>query len=205
MLRRLLAFMLAPLERWVLSKIRSEHEIRGFRVVLDNSRPDIASEAVLRRFTDALDLIAEVQPWRYAHLQRDVRLFWIVRQPVRGSYHHGCRRITTELTFLARTDIGPATVAASIVYQTILARLAHLPLRTESYDQQRARRICYRAVLAFGRALPLDEGAPVVAYAESALARTDEELSFEIDWNEARRRQRAVDREAFRSWRRGTA
>jgi hypothetical protein len=35
------------------------HDVRGFRVELTNSRPDIDSKAVLERLGDALDLIAQ--------------------------------------------------------------------------------------------------------------------------------------------------
>lgn len=205
MLRNLIARILAPLNRWVLSKIRSEHSVHGFRVVLDNARPDIESSKVLIRFSEALDLLRRYEPWRYARMKREVQMFWIVRYPVRGSYDPRCRMIITELTFLARTDIGPATVAASIVYQAISARLAHLPLRAESRDAARLKRVCLRAVLGFGRALPADDGAPVVEYAEALLALPKEDLVFPVDWKEANRRQWAVDRAALREWRRGAA
>jgi len=48
------------------------HEVRGFRVVVENNRADIATEDVLERLGEALYLIARYQPCRLAHLRRDV-------------------------------------------------------------------------------------------------------------------------------------
>jgi DNA-binding transcriptional regulator YdaS (Cro superfamily) len=57
-------------------------------------------------------------------------------------------------------------------------------------------RICRRAELAFGRSLPPELGAPVIERALGTLAMADEEVAPRIDWNEARRRQDAIDRAA---------
>jgi hypothetical protein len=205
MFKRVLALLLAPLQRWALKRLRSEHEVRGFRVVLDNTRPDVDSDAVLERFREAMDLLAEYQPWRFAHMQRDVGVFWIVRQPYRGSYTPGCDRVMTELTFLARRDISAAVVAASILHEGVHARIDHRRLRPESRDAAREERICRRAELAFGRALPETLRAPVIARAEASLALDDSEVAPEIDHELARARQSEIDREAFRAWRRGAA
>ena len=89
------------------------HEIRGFRVVVENTRPDIATSAVLARFDEALELIERHQPWRLAHLRRDLAQFWIVRYACRGAFFPQTRTCMTELTFLARTDITAAPVASS--------------------------------------------------------------------------------------------
>lgn len=205
MFKKLLGVLLAPLHRWALRQIRSEHEIRGFRVVLDNSRPDIDSDAVLERFRDALDLLAEYQPWRLAHMRRDVGVFWIVRQPTRGSYTPGCNRVMTELTFLARRDVSAAVVAACILHEGVHARIDHMRLRPDSRNRAREERLCRKVELDFGRALPAELGAPVIARAEESLALDDSEVAPEIDYAVARARQVEIDREAFRAWRRGAA
>ena len=63
-----------------------QYVVRGFHVVVENTRPDIETTVVLRRLDDALALIESVQPWRFAHLARDVDRFWIVRYPCRGAF-----------------------------------------------------------------------------------------------------------------------
>ena len=170
------------------------HQVRGFRVVVENSRPDIATAAVLARLDEALALIEQYQPWRMAHLRNDLSQIWVVRYPFRGAFFPQTRTCMTELTFLARTDISAAPVAASIVHEGMHARVNEMRVRSESRNPAREERICRRAELDFGRALPLDLGTPVVERAEASLALADEEVAPEIDWVEARRRQDAVDR-----------
>ncbi len=203
MLRNLLARLLAPINRWALAQLRKEHQVLGFRVVLDNTRMDIDSTSVLRRFTESLELIARTQPSRFRRMQQDVALFWIARQPVRGAYYPGCGMVMTELTFLARTDIGPEVVASSMLHEGIHARIDRMRLRPESRSYGREERVCRKAELAFARALPSEQGAHLIAYIESMLALSDEELDLKIDWKEAHRRQAELDRAAFKSWIRG--
>src|SRR5947199_8803152 len=99
------------------------HDVRGFRVVVENSRPDIETAVVLGRLDEALALIERYQPWRLAHLRRDLSQFWIVRYPCRGAFFPQTRTCMTELTFLARTDITAAPVASSIVHEGMHARV----------------------------------------------------------------------------------
>ena len=99
-------------------KVQTEHhEVRGFHVIVENSRPDISTEVVLKRLDDALALIERHQPWRLAHLRRDLAQFWVVRYPCRGAFFPETRTCMTELTFLARTDITAAPVASSILHE----------------------------------------------------------------------------------------
>src|SRR5437764_6652805 len=138
------------------------HEIRGFRVVLENTRPDIATSVVLGRLDEALALIERYQPWRLAHLRRDLSQFWIVRYPCRGAFFPQTRTCMTELTFLARTDITAAPVASSIIHEGIHARVHGMRVRQEGRDSAREERLCRRAELDFGLALPAELGAPVI-------------------------------------------
>ena len=173
------------------------HEVRGFRVVVENSRPDIATPAVLARLDEALGLIERHQPWRLRHLRRDLRQIRVARFPCRGAYFPGDRTCLTELTFLARTDISAAPVAASIVHEGMHARVDCMGVRPASRDAAREERICRRAELDFGLALPPALGAPVVERAEASLALADAEVAPAIDWAEALRRQNAVDHRAL--------
>ncbi|MFA6168004.1 MAG: hypothetical protein WC700_15385 [Gemmatimonadaceae bacterium] len=153
------------------------HAVRGFRVELTNTRPDIASAAVIERLDDALALIARYQPIRFAHLRRDIRVIVVQRFASRGAYLHEHRAILTELTFLARRDIGPAVVASSVLHEGVHARTFCLARSQAGTQPAREERICRRAELAFGLALPADAGAPVIARAVESLALDDVDVA----------------------------
>ena len=169
------------------------HLVRNFSVLVENSRPDIETQAVLQRLDDALGLIDAWQPWRLRHMRRDVSHFWIVRYPCRGAYFPATRACMTELTFLARRDITAAPVAASILHEGMHARTYAMLTGAQSFDSAREERICRRAELAFGQALPPELGAPVIERALASLMLDDEGVAPTIDWTQARRRQDQVD------------
>ncbi len=170
-----------------------EHEVRGFRVVVENSRADIATHVVLQRLADALALIEQHQPWRLAHLRRDFEQFWVVRYPCRGAFFPDTRTCMTELTFLARTDITAAPVASSILHEGIHARVHAMGVDPHTRDMAREERLCRRAELEFGQSLPPELGAPVIERASDSLLLSDVDVAPQIDWAEARRRQNAID------------
>ncbi|HET7457082.1 MAG TPA: hypothetical protein VFJ74_05445 [Gemmatimonadaceae bacterium] len=172
---------------------REVHDVRGFRVVVENGRADISTAAVLARLDEAIALAERYQPWRVNHLRRDLREFWVVRFPCRGAYFPEARACVTELTFLARTDISAAPVAASILHEGMHARVDRMGVDAASRDRAREERICRRAELDFGLALPNPLGAPVVERALASLALDDEGVAPNVDWAEALRRQDAVD------------
>lgn len=172
------------------------HKVRGFRVLVENSRPDIATSDVLARLRDALDLIERYQPWRLRHIERDVIQFRVARFPCRGAYFPDERTCMTELTFLARRDITAATVASSVLHEGVHARVDRMSVRRETRDRAREERLCRRAELEFGRSLPASLGRPVVERALGTLTLADEEVAPAIDWAEATARQQAVDRAA---------
>jgi len=169
--------------------------IRGVPVDIVNTRPDIETSAVIERLTEALDLIATYQPWRLRHLQRDIRAIRVERFACRGAFIPTDAVIITELTFLARRDITAAPVASSIVHEGIHARVHAMGVQ-RSHDMAREERLCRRAELAFGRALPPELGAPVVERALASLALEDQDVAPVVDWQEAQRRQADVDAQA---------
>jgi hypothetical protein len=173
--------------------LRESHSVRGFTVIVENTRPDIATADVLARLDDALALIERYQPWRLAHLRRDLAKFWIIRYPCRGAWYPVERACVTELTFLARRDIGAATVAASIIHEGTHARVSQIGVQPENRNLPREERLCRRAELEFGQALPPDLGAPVIQRAIESLSLEDDEVAPAIDWQEAARRIAAVD------------
>ena len=172
------------------------HSSHDIRVVVDNTRPDIATADVLDRMDEALAIIERYQPWRLSHLRRDLRQISVVRYPCRGAYLPAERTCITELTFLARRDITAATVASSIVHEGMHARVHRMGVRPEGRDMAREERLCRRAELEFGFSLPPSLGAPVVERAYASLALSDENVAPTIDWDEALRRQEVIDRAA---------
>lgn len=179
--------------RQLLPKRQDAVQLRGFTVVVENSRPDIVTSDVLERLDDALELVERYQPWRLQHLRRDLEQIRVLRYPCRGAYFPGERACMVELTFLARRDIGPATVASTIVHEGMHARVHRMGVSEDARDRAHEERICRRAELEFGEALPPDIGAPVVERALASLQLDDEGVAPEIDWDEAMRRQAAID------------
>jgi hypothetical protein len=175
---------------------QERHEIRGFEVIVENSRPDIATSDVLARLSEALELIERAQPWRMAHLRRDLAGFLVTRYPCRGAYFPDSRACMTELTFLARRDITAAPVASSIIHEGMHARAHQFGVRPETRDLAHEERICRRAELDFGLALPPELGAPVIERARASLELEDAEVAPTIDWSVALGRQEAIDRAA---------
>ena len=168
--------------------------LRGVQVVVENSRPDIATNDVLDRLDESLALIEQYQPWRLKHLRRDLRQILVTRFPCRGAYIPAERTCVTELTFLARRDITAATVASSIVHEGIHARVHRMGVHPEGRDRAKEERLCRRAELEFGQALPRELGLPVVERALGTLALADEEVAPSIDWGEATALQEEIDR-----------
>jgi hypothetical protein len=184
------------------------YAVREFPVVLQNTRPDIATPFVLERFDAALDLIERHQPWRLWHLRRDIRQFWIAAYPSRGVYFPADRAVLTELSFLARaSEFSPAQVAASILHEGVHARVhqmgAHLGFDVSMRDPAREERLCRRAELAFAAALPAALAAPIVARASQALTLSDADVAPSVDWAAAAAAKRQADEEAIRLWREG--
>lgn len=196
MIEKLLKWIAGPADVASNGGSTEIHEVRGFRVLVENSRPDISTGDVLVRLDDSLSLIERYQPWRLRHLERDLKQFLVARFPCRGAYFPDERTCMTELTFLARRDISPATVASSIVHEGIHARVDRMGVQREMRDRAKEERLCRRAELEFGRALPPELGRPVIERALGTLALADEEVAPEIDWNEAFDRQQSVDRAA---------
>lgn len=163
--------------------------LHGMPVQLVNGRPDIDDAAVLERLDEALALVAQYAPHRFRHLQRDIRGIRVERFPTRGAYFRDSRTVLTELTFLARRDISAAPVASSVLHEGVHARVHAFRTRVlggvAAPVDAREERLCRRAELAFGRALPAELGAPVVERALASLALGDAEVAPAIDWHVA--------------------
>src|SRR3954452_22121963 len=126
----------SKLQQWLEGQRAELHDVRGFRVVVDNSRPDIATEAVLSRLDEALALLEQYEPRRVRHLARDLQQILVKRYPCRGAYFPDSRSCLTELTFLARRDISAAVVASSILHEGTHARVAQFRSRVGGYARE---------------------------------------------------------------------
>ena len=172
--------------------------VRGIRVDVVNTRPDIDTEQVLRRADAVIGLVERYQPWRVRHLRRDLARILVQRFACRGAYFPNERTCLLELTFMVNPAFTDAQVAATLVHEGMHARLDRFCERfgVPPFPHRRARheRICRRAELEWGLAVP--DGDAVVRRALESLALDDEEVAPVVDWREAERRVARVDREA---------
>jgi hypothetical protein len=180
-------------------------ELHGIPVLVENPKRLVPTDAAVERLDAALALVERHQPWRLAHLRRDLRQIRVMRYPCRGAYFPAERACMVELTFLGRRDIGAETVASTIIHEGMHARVHARSVRRAGGDllaadpelraahRAREERVCRRAELEFGQALPTDIAAPVVERAMASLALDDSDVAPEIDWEEAQRRIDDVD------------
>lgn len=176
------------------SGLTSTHEIRGYRVTVVNTRPDIRTGDVVGRLDRALGLIDEHTPHYARHLRRDFAGILVQRFACRGAYFQDSRQCMVELTFTVHPAISEPEIAATILHEGMHARLHALGFPLEMRDRARQERFCRRAEIEFGRLVP--GGGPVVDRALGALALVDEEVAPDIDWRLAAERVRDADSQA---------
>ena len=172
--------------------------IGGIPVHVINTRDDIDTERVFRRAESVIARVAQYQPWRLAHIRRDIAGILVQRYACRAAFLGDSKLVMLELTFMANEQFSDSQVAASFVHEGMHARLDRL---SEKYDvtpfaaaRARHERICRRAELDWGYAVP--DGEPVVRRALESMALADEEVAPTIEWGEASRRVAAVDQGA---------
>lgn len=173
------------------------HLVRGLPVTVHNTRPEIATSAVLARLERALALIDRYTPHYGRHLRRDFAGIRVERYPCRGAFFPDARICLVELTFCVHSDISESEIAATILHEAMHARLHALGFPLESQDRARQERFCRRAELEFGRLVP--DGGRVLERAAGALALADQEVAPEIDWQLAGRRVVEADLAASRA------
>lgn len=177
---------LAPVEHYV---------VHGLPVRVQNTRPDIRTAEVIERLSAALDLVARYAPARYRRLRQDFSGFVVQRFACRGAFFPDTRACLVELTFTVNPRHGLPEIAASIVHEATHARVAAM-CRTRQAERHREERLCRRAELELGLAMP--DGDVVVRRARESLDLTDREVAPEVDWAEAAHRVAQVDGEAGR-------
>ncbi len=176
------------LDRWRTGATR----VRGLRVIVTNTRPDISTEAVLTRLDRALGLIEQYSPAHFRRMLRDFSAIQVIRYPCRGAFDPNTRVCIVELTFSVNAEFNDAQVAATILHEAMHARLHAMRVGESTVSRAREERFCRRAEIEFGRVVP--GGALVVARALATLAAADHEVAPEIDWRLAQQRVDAADR-----------
>ena len=174
-----------------------QRETHGLPVRIVNTRPDIQTEQVARRLAAALDLVATYAPRCYRRLRTDLAGFVVERFACRGAFFPMSRECLVELTFTVNPEVSLPEIAASIVHEATHARVAHWCKSPPPELRGREERLCRRAELDFGLALP--DGDRVVQRAQASLALTEQEVAPTIDWQEAARRVAEVDAAARRT------
>ncbi|HEY4320419.1 MAG TPA: hypothetical protein VGM77_04495 [Gemmatimonadales bacterium] len=170
----------------------TRHDVRGFRVSVDNPRRDIRTLDILERLDGALALIDQYTPHYARHMRRDFAGIVVRRFPCRGAFFPDSRLCLVELTFTVNRDFTLAQVAATILHEGMHARLHAVGVALTDDDRARQERFCRRGEIEFGRLVP--GGSVVIARAESSLEGSDEEVAPAIDWQLAAERIREADR-----------
>ena len=165
--------------------------VDDFPVRVLNTRPDIRTDDAVRRLAAALDLIATHAPRRYRRLRRDLAGFVIERFACRGAFFPDTRECLVELTFVVNPRHGLPEIAASIVHEGTHARVARMCATHPPSVRPREERLCRRAELEFGLAIP--DGDVVVRRARESLSLSDQAVAPAVDWAEAARRVAGVD------------
>jgi predicted Zn-dependent protease len=174
-----------------------QYEVHGLPVRIRNTRADIRTEQVVQRLTAALDLVATYAPRSYRRLRTDLAGFVVERFACRGAFFPMSRECLVELTFTVNPQHGLPEIAASIVHEATHARVARWCGALPPEDRPREERLCRRAELAFGLALP--DGAIVVQRAQASLALNEHDVAPTVDWREAARRVAEADAAARRT------
>jgi hypothetical protein len=187
MLRGPLRRLIRRIERRRVRRDTQSRASHGIPMWITTNGAHGSHDELFARVGAALDLIAAHQPWRLARIRRDVRRIWAHRQPsFRASYRHDAGACVLDTYFVMNH---PAeAVAASIAHEAVHARIARLPIVRQ--DRAREERLCRRAEVSLGHALP--NGAAVVARAHAARIASDDEVAPPVDWEEVARVRRRV-------------
>jgi hypothetical protein len=166
--------------------------IRGVRVTVVNTRPDIETNRVFEKLDGALGVIERYQPHRLRRFRRDVRGIIVRRFACRAAFFGETRECLIELTFAGEGKFSDAQVAASIVHEGVHARLLTMGLAGHPGCEAREERLCRKAELELGLAVP--DGQAVVDRALASLTLDDVEVAPNVDWRIAA--QRVADADA---------
>ena len=172
--------------------------IRGVRVTVLNTRPDIDTGRVFEHLDGALGVIERYQPHRLRRFRRDVSGIIVKRFACRAAFFHDSRECLIELTFAGEGKFSDAQVAASIVHEGVHARLLAMGLSGHPGCEAREERLCRKAELELGLSVPLPDGEPVIERALASLHLGDVDVAPNVDWRVAEQRVAEADAAAQR-------
>jgi len=172
--------------------------IRGVPVTVLNTRPDIETGQVFERLDGALGVIERYQPHRLRRFRRDVRGIIVKRFACRAAFFGDTRECLIELTFAGEGKFSNAQVAASIVHEGVHARLLTMGIAGHPGCEAREERLCRKAELELGMAVP--DGQLVIERALASLTLGDVDVAPNVDWRVAE--QRVADADAAAAARR---
>lgn len=165
--------------------------VRGVAVTIQNTRPDIDTERVYQKLDGALGVIERYQPHRLRRFRRDVRGIIVKRFACRAAFFGDTRECLIELTFAGEGKFSDAQVAASIVHEGVHARLLTMGLAGHPGCEAREERLCRKAELELGLAVP--DGHAVIERALSTLTLGDVDVAPNVDWRVAEQRVAEAD------------
>ena len=116
--------MLSWLKRTLSDPQPETRTIDGFQVDVLNTRDDVSTERVFRRAEAVIERVRQYQPWRLAHMRRDLAGIVVMRYACRAAYFPDRRLCMLELTFMANEQFSDSQVAASFVHEGMHARQA---------------------------------------------------------------------------------
>lgn len=172
--------------------------IRGVPVTVINTRPDIETARVFEHLDGALGVIERYQPHRLRRFRRDVQGIIVKRFACRAAFFGDTRQCLIELTFVGEGRFSDAQVAASIVHEGVHARLLTRQLSGRPECHAREERLCRKAELELGLAVP--DGQAVIERAMASLTLDDVDVAPDVDWQVAE--QRVADADAAAAARR---
>jgi hypothetical protein len=170
--------------------------VRGVRVTVLNTRPDIDTERVFEKLDGALGVIEQYQPHRLRRFRGDVSEIIVKRFACRAAFFSDSRQCLIELTFAGEGRFTDAQVAASIVHEGVHARLLTMGLAGHPGCQAREERLCRKAELELGLSVPGAEA--VVDRAMASLTLDDVDVAPNVDWQVAAQRIAEADAAAAR-------
>ena len=170
--------------------------IRGVRVSVINTRPDIMTANVFGKLDGALGVIERYQPHRLRRFRHDVNGIIVKRFACRAAFFGTTRECLIELTFAGEGKFTDAQVAASIVHEGVHARLLTMGLSGHPGCGPREERLCRKAELELGLSVPGAEA--VVERALASLSLEDVDVAPNVDWRVAEQRVADADAAARR-------
>jgi hypothetical protein len=191
MIRQLGGQLAALLHRIGESFLTDRVYVRGLPVRIVNTRHNIDPERVIQRLGAALDLISTYAPQRFRRLKHDFAGLVVRRFPCRGAFFPEQRECLVELTFTVNPQHTLPEIAASIVHEATHARVARMCGSLSWELRAKEERLCRKAELEFGLAVP--DGQVVVQRARDSLTLPDRKVAPVIDWALANSRVAEAD------------